>query len=512
MALFESMLILVGIAVALLQASRSLSIPYPTLLAVAGVIVAALPQAPAIEIDPQLALALFIAPALLNASFQFPPSLLKRFWRPLLSLAGMAVLVTTAVVGVVGVELAGLPVAAAVALGAIVAPPDAAAASAMLGRLDLPRRTVRLLEGESLLNDAVALLIFGTAVGAMSAGSVTQFLPQLVLAVPAAIVLGIAMAWVKIWLYPSMLGSLRNILLEFATTFAVWIIAERLHLSAVLAVVAFAMTLGRYMPARHAPHDRIVSYAVWEVAGFLLNVLAFLLLGLQARSIVERLSQAEVWRAFGFAACVLVAVIAARLVWVVIYNLLTDVWHRWAGGEPAPSLGHSLLVGWCGMRGLVTLATALALPAEFPGRDLIVLSALTVVLGTLVLQGLTVGPLIRRMHYAPDGSLERELAQTRAKLLDAAIESIQNRDDRAALKLREALAGERRLAEEGHDPREIGEVHHLRRRTLIARRRALFELRESGAIEEDVFHAMMQELDWAELAASPPRRFDITEG
>jgi NhaP-type Na+/H+ or K+/H+ antiporter len=512
MALFESMLILVGIAIALLQASRSLTIPYPTLLAVAGVIVAALPQAPSIEIDPHLALALFIAPALLNASFEFPPGLLKRFWRPLFSLAGIAVLVTTAAVALVGVELGGLPIPAAVALGAIVAPPDAAAASAMLGRLDLPRRTVRLLEGESLLNDAVALLIFGAAVSTVAAGSVAQSVPQLILAVPAAIVLGIAMAWLKIWLYPSMLGSLRNILLEFATTFAVWIIAERLHLSAVLAVVAFSMTLGRYMPARHAPHDRIVSYAVWEVAGFLLNVLAFLLLGLQARSILERLSQTEAWRALGFAAVVLAAVIAARLVWVAIYNLLTRAWHRWAGGEPAPGLGHSLLVGWCGMRGLVTLATALALPAEFPERDLIVISALTVVLGTLVLQGLTIGPLIRRMGYAPDESLNRELGEARVKLLDAAIESIENRDDRAALKLREALAGERKLAEEGRDPREIGEVHHLRRRTLIARRRALFQLRESGNIEEDVFHAMLQELDWAELAASPPSRFNITEG
>jgi hypothetical protein len=141
-----------------------------------------------------------------------------------------------------------------------------------------------------------------------------------------------------------------------------------------------------------------------------------------------------------------------------------------------------------------------------------VISALTVVLGTLVLQGLTIGPLIRRMGYAPDESLNRELGEARVKLLDAAIESIENRDDRAALKLREALAGERKLAEEGRDPREIGEVHHLRRRTLIARRRALFQLRESGDIEEDVFHAMLQELDWAELAASPPSRFNITEG
>ena len=512
MALFESTLVLVLVAIFLLQISRSLTIPYPTLLALAGVLVAALPGAPMIEIDPQLAMALFIAPALLNASFDFPAPMLRRFWRPLLAMAGMAVLVTTAAVAWVGVALAGLPLAAAIALGAIVAPPDAAASAALLGRLNLPRSTVRVLEGESLLNDAVALLIFSGAVGAVSAASVTDFVPRLVLAVPAAIALGIGLAWVKIWLYPGMMGTLRNTLLQFAATFAVWIIAERLHLSAVLAVVAFAMTLGRYMPARQTPHDRMVSYAVWDVAGFLLNVLAFLLLGLQARSIVERLTPGEIWGALGFALVVLATVIGARIAWVVVYNLLTRVWHRWFGGQPAPHHRVSVLVSWCGIRGLVTLATALALPAGFPGRDVIVLSALIVVLGTLALYGLTLAPLIKRLGFEPDRSFDRELADARVMLLDAGIESLDRREDASAGKLRHVLTGERKLASEGHNPRAVSHGHHLRRRTLIAERRKLMQLRQSGVIEDDVFHVLLQELDWAELAASPPGRFRIVEG
>ena len=140
------------------------------------------------------------------------------------------------------------------------------------------------------------------------------------------------------------------------------------------------------------------------------------------------------------------------------------------------------------------------------------LSALSVVLGTLVLQGLTLAPLIRLLRIEPDGSLKREMAQTRVMLLDAAIDSLRRREEPFARRLSEVLTGERRLAEEGRDAREVGELHHWRRRTLTVRRRELFRLRESGAIEEDVFHAMLQELDWAELGISPPRRLEIVEG
>jgi NhaP-type Na+/H+ or K+/H+ antiporter len=256
----------------------------------------------------------------------------------------------------------------------------------------------------------------------------------------------------------------------------------------------------------------MVSYAVWEVAGFLFNVLAFLLLGLQARSIVERLTLGEFSGALGFALAVLATVIGVRLAWLLIYHGLSHLWARWAGGNPAPTIGYTIFVGWCGMRGLVTLATALALPPGFPGRDLIVLTALTVVLGTLGLQGLTLAPLVKRLRFAPDDSFERELAQARVMLLDAAVESLDRRQDEAARKLSAVLAGERQMAENGHTPREVGEAHRLRRRTLIVERRKLLDLRRSGAIEDDVFHALLQELDLAELAVSPAERFRLVEG
>nr|WP_246702611.1 cation:proton antiporter [Starkeya sp. ORNL1] len=234
MALFESMLVLVTLAVILLQVSRRLSIAYPTMLAFAGAVVAALPFAPEIRIEPELMLALFVAPALLDAGYDFPPRAVLRNWLPLLALAAAAVLLTTAAVAWVGVALAGLPLAAAIALGAIVAPPDAAAATAMLGRFSLPRRTVTVLKGESLLNDAVALLIFTAAVGMASGPTEAGLMRELALAAPGGVLFGLAAGAAYLAVYGFLAGTLGGTVFSFVATFGVWIIAERLHLSAIL--------------------------------------------------------------------------------------------------------------------------------------------------------------------------------------------------------------------------------------------------------------------------------------
>ncbi|MFB2608246.1 cation:proton antiporter, partial [Rhizobium phaseoli] len=192
-----------------------------------------------------------------------------------------------AAVAAVGVTIAGLPLAAAIALGAIVAPPDAAAATAMLDRFDLPRQTYVILKGESLLNDAVALLIFSAAVAAVANPAFfTGVLAELTLAVPGGIILGYLLGRLYMVVGLKLAGTLGGTLLEFVATFGTWVIAERLHLSAILAIVAYAMVIARYMPERQTARHRIHSYSVWEAAVFLLNVLAFLLMGLQVRQIV----------------------------------------------------------------------------------------------------------------------------------------------------------------------------------------------------------------------------------
>jgi Na+/H+ antiporter len=511
-ALFETMLLLALVATVLLQVSRGLNIPYPTVLAVAGVIVAALPWTPDIAIDPQLALALFIAPALLDAAYDMPLRTLRRFWVPILALAGVAVLLTTAAVAWLAVAWAGIPLAAAIALGAIVAPPDAAAASAMLGKLDLPRRTVQVLTAESLLNDAVALLIFGAAVTASGAKAGTSVLsPMLALAVPGGVLLGYVIGRIYVGQRKRLAGTLGGTLAEFVTTFGTWVIAERLQLSAVLAVVAYAMTIAHYMPSRQSARDRVHSYSVWASMVFFLNVFAFFLLGMQGRTIVAHMDATALWHAVRFAGLVFATVVAVRVGWVLLYNRIVVAVARARGTAGAPSFTQGVAVSWCGMRGLVTLATALALPPQFPARDMIVLSALAVILGTLVVQGVTLGPLMRRLRFPPDPSYDDELVATRHRLLDAAAASIADETGAEADHLRaENEAALATVRAEKH-PRHSS-FDHLRRVTLKAKRDTLSRLRRDGKVEDDVFHELEEELDWAELAATPPDRMNIDEG
>jgi CPA1 family monovalent cation:H+ antiporter len=511
MELFESVLTLAVVAIALLQVSRKLAVPYPTMLALAGTLVAALPWTPAIGIDPELALALFIAPALLDAAYDLPPREMQRQWRALLSLAVAAVLLTTAAVAWTAVALQGMSLPAAIALGAIVAPPDAAAAAAMLGRFPLPRRMVSVLKGESLLNDAVALLLFSAAVGVASRhGTAGELLPTLALAVPGGLVVGLFGGKAYVALAPRLAGTLGGRFFEFVATFGVWVIAERLQLSAILAVVAFAVVVARHMPERQSALDRVHSYSVWETTVFVLNVLAFLLIGLQAREIVLRLRASERWEALSFGLVVLAVVIGIRVAWVLGHHRVALLLARRRGETLPAGFRHALLVSWCGMRGLVTLAIALALPTRFPSRDLIVLAAFTVVLGTLVVQGLTIGPLIRRLRLAPDDSFGRELMAARETLLASAVASLADSGDPSSARVRSDYELERAANAQGgpHASRMV----QPRLASLLAQRVRLAELRREGAIDDDVFHALEQELDFAELAASPPGRLEIVEG
>lgn len=515
MDLFENMLILLVLACALLQVSRRLGLPYPALLALAGACVGALPWAPKVAIEPHLALALFIAPALLDSAFDTAPRELRRNWLPLLSLVVVAVVLTTATVAWLGVTLAGLPLAAAITLGAIVAPPDAVAAAAVLARFSLPRRTLTILNGESLLNDAVALLIFGAASSAAVAtgGGWAGVVPELLIAAPGGAVLGIALAHLQLRLRPLVAGTLSSSIVEFVATFATWLIAEHLRLSPILALVGFAMTLGRYAPARVSPRDRVHSYSVWAAVVFLLNVMAFLLMGLQARQIVLHMGGSALSTALRFSAAVLAAVIGVRIAWVMFYGAAMRRLHPWLarhGVDAAPpSLSIGMLVSWAGMRGLVTLATAFALPGNFPQRDLIVLSAFSVVLGTLVIQGLSLAPLVKLLRIEPDGSLEEEISRARVELLDAAIAALDGQHSPAADSAREEFRAEREVAGDRDRPQGKTEQDRLRLLAIRAQRGVLEKLRDAGTIGDDTYHRLEEELDWAELHAMPSDRLQI---
>jgi CPA1 family monovalent cation:H+ antiporter len=507
MQLFEITLILLGLAVVFLQIARRLRVPYPSLLALAGGCVAVLPFAPHLGIQPQLALALFVAPAVLDTAFDMPPRELVRIWVPLVSLAVVLVLLTTAAVAWVAMAWAGIPIAAAIALGAIVAPPDAAAASAVLREFNLPRRTLAVLQGESLLNDAVALLVFGLAVTAATApdGAWHSLAPRLLIAVPGGAVVGVLTAHLGMRLFVRLAGTLSLIIVQFLITYGTWILAERLQLSPIVAVVALAAVIARYMPSRTSARDRVNSYAIWATVVFVLNVLAFLLMGLQARDILKQLQSDALWHALAFAGIVLGTVIGVRFAYVMLYGLVLRrfqaFFEKRVLNSKVPKASIGILVSWCGMRGLVTLATALALPEEFPSRDVIVLSAFIVVLGTLILQGFTIRPLIAVLRIAPDSSLDEDVSRTRAAMLDAAMNELTNPSSRAA----EALCAEYGAARTGSVDRSQPNTEYdgLRRRAIAAERRLLTDWRREGRIQDDTYHLLEDELDRAELHVAP---------
>lgn len=511
MALFELTLVLLLIAVALTALSRRLEIPYPSLLALAGAGLAFVPGAPTIEIDPELALALFIAPVLLDAAYDTSLRDLNRYRLSLVLLALGAVVFTTVVVAFVGWKMAGLPVAAAIALGAIVAPPDAVAASAVLGQFKVPHRITAILQGESLLNDATALLIYRLAVSA-TLGSImlSNAIPTILLSTVGSVVAGYILGRFSLLTLSRIEDAASSTVVQFAGTFAVWILADRLGLSAIITIVVYAMTIARRAPRLMSARRRVSTYSVWESAVFVLNVLAFVLMGLQARSIVGRLSGEGQGDAFLFAAAVLVVVIVARLVWVLGYVAIIRRLARFDSegqGRDAPTFRGAVLVGWCGMRGLVTLAVAFALPAGFPGRDPIVLAAFAVVLGTLVLQGMTLKPLLQALRLDPDRTVDREVAQARVAIMEAALNVLSGKTSNAAAAVREQYTAQRAVAENPENAQAATEYDRLRLHAINSQRDALEELRRNGTIGDEAYHRLEEEIDWSELAASPAGRF-----
>ena len=512
MVMFEWILALLLLAVVLTMLSERVGIPYPSLLAMAGAALAFLPFAPRISIDPDLALALFIAPALLDAAFDTSPRDLRRNVIPIASLAVIVVVLTTAAVAFFGWRYAGLPLAAAIALGAIVAPPDAVAANEVLRYLRIPRRIGFILQGESLLNDATALLIYRAAVAAaVSSFSLWENAPYLLLAAVGSVAAGYALARVYVFATAQVRDAATNIVLQFVGTFGVWLLSERLMLSPIITVVTYAITLAQLVPGRSAPRLRISSYSVWETAVFVVNVLAFLLMGLQARQIIEELSPEQLWGSLELAIGVLAIVIVVRMAWLFVYRTaLAGLW-RWRpslayrfGGRDARG---GVVVAWSGMRGLVTLATAFALPEAFPGRDLIVLCAFCVVLGTLVIQGLTLRPLLQLMRFAGDGTVEREVSRARVAVMQAALDSLDDDRSPEVTTLREQYAAARTIAQDQHQPQAATRYDELRLRAIRAQRAALAGLRAREEIGDEAFNRIQEELDWSELDAAPAGHF-----
>ena len=515
MVTFEWILVLLLGAGLLSALARRIGAPYPTLLALGGMLLAFVPSGLDWTLDPRLALTLFVAPVLLDAAYDTSLRDLRANWRPIAGLVFAAVGTTVAAVACAAHWLVpGMSWPVAIALGAIVAPPDAAAATAVMRQVQLPHRLLKILEGESLLNDASALLVYRLAIMTVMAGplGVGSYAPIFLLTVVGSLVAGTACGLAL----PRLTNGLRDVptslIVQFACTFGVWIAAEAIGLSGILTLVAFAMTLARrggpQMPARM----RIPIFAVWETVVFVLNAFAFVLIGLQLRPIWTRLEAGQLRRQAVVAAIVvLVVTIAARFVWVMAYHAMKRARRPAAGdaGQARPTLSGGIIVSWAGMRGLVTLAAAFAIPqtlpdgAPFPYRDLILLCAFAVVLGTLVLQGLTMKPLIRRLGLRDDDPVRREIRMGRTVAYQALIEAIASNETLAAKLLRKEYAAIIEMNASPDVDLPVDEVPGgpLRRQAIATARQRAFELRRDELIGDDAYRVLVQELDWAELGA-----------
>lgn len=513
---FETVLGLLLVAVALAALARRLGAPYPSLLALGGAVLAFVPGAPILTIPPDLALALFVAPVLLDAAYDASPRDLRQNWVAVASLVVVSVVLTTFAVAVVARALVpAIPWPAAIALGAVVAPPDATAATAILRQVRIPHRLLMILQGESLLNDATALLIYRLAVGAVIAGglSVHTVAPAFLLAVAGSLVAGQVLARLLLMVTPRIKDVPTAIIVQFITAFAVWILAERVGLSGVLTMVSFAMSVARRAPEQTPARIRVPAYAVWDTVVFVLNVLAFVFIGLQIRPLLVALDASRRAVYFEVALAVLLTVILVRVAWVMMHTgvLLWRI-QRHGFHPPRPTLRPSvrtgLVVSWSGMRGIVSLAAALAIPirvdgAPFPFRDLIVFTAFCVVLGTLVVQGLTLRPLLLALALRDDDHVGHEVEQARDRALQAALATLEGDTSAAAEAVREELATHfdqvPMEAEESQARRSAHAAMH--RRAVTEARRAALEMRASGDIGDDAFHRLEEELDWVELGS-----------
>ncbi len=499
MGLFQLVLVLLLASAVLTAIAQRIGAPYPALLAVAGAALAFAPTGASATLDPELAMALFVAPTLLDAAYDASPRDLRAAWLPVGGLVLVAVGLTVAAVAVVArllVPEMSWPVA--IVLGAIVAPPDASAATAVLRQVSPPHRVMVILSGESLLNDASALLIYRVAIGAVG-GAVFSFWTAgwlLLLSCAGGALLGVVLAKLYLLTVRQTMPIPVSVMSQFVGTFAVWILSSRLGLSPVITTFAYGMTLARITPARSGADHRRASFAVWEVAVFVLNALAFILIGLQFKGVLSRLDGHAALTA-GFAGAVLLTVVLVRIAWVMGFTSVLRALPRRLH-VLRPPVNGSAVVAWCGMRGIVTLATALALPdgdhggalgaAAFPFRDLLVAAAFAVVLGTLVIQGLTLSPLMRLLRLADDGTIDEEMARARQEAVHAAVRTLH------------AAAGPHAdaLLEQFEPEPAPRERHELMLRVVAAQRGRLLTLRRTGVIGDDVFQTLEEELDWAE--------------
>lgn len=478
------MVVLLAAVVVLTPAADRVRIPQPVLLTLAGIALGLLPSAAPLDIDPGLILPVVLPPLLFAATQRTTATEFRAQAGPVLALAVGLTISTAAVVAVVAHGV-GLAWSAAWVLGAIVSPPDPVAATAVARRLRLPHRLVTVLEGEGMFNDATALVVYKVALAAAVAGafSAGQALGEFALAVGVGMAVGLLLGWVTTWLLDHIEEAYTETTITVVVPFLAYVGAERLDGSGVLAVLVLGLYLRNVAHEATTSHGWLLGRSVWSYADFLITSLCFAVLGFELSAVTRTVDLTE--EIVVVAAAVTVTVILFRIAWIFPVAWLTRFLRE--GGLMPAGWRETTVVAWSGMRGVVTVATALALPravdggGPFPDRDLLVVSALACVLVTLVVQGLTLAPLTQRLGVASEVDGADEVEQLRARAAQAALDFVRGasggRDEvrRAAvlqytgyLEAQQAMARARRLdGDAGEAAAELDDV--LRRATDVER-------------------------------------------
>jgi CPA1 family monovalent cation:H+ antiporter len=509
---------LLGAGLVLLALAELVRIPYPILLVLGGLALSFVPGVPNIQLRPDVVLVAVLPPLLYGAAYFTSLRELRANVKPIGALAIGLVLMTTVAVAVVAHESIGLAWPPSFVLGALVSPTDPTAASAIAQRLGLPRRLIAVIEGESLVNDGTALVAYRFAVAAVVTGSFSlgNAAWHFVVNVIGGIAIGLAIGYVIRQLRKRLDNPPVEITVALLSGYFGYLPAQAAGVSGVLAAVTVGIYMGWHTPELTTPQTRLQGQAVWEIVILLLNGLLFALVGLQLPGIVHALSGTSRPSAslIGDAGMVVAVVFGARVAWIVLAGVPPRLSRWMRAQDPAPSWKQKTVLAWSGMRGAVSLAAALALPLTthagktFPSRSLIVFLTFSVILATLVIQGLTLPGLIRVLGIEDDGLAAKEEAKARIHAADAALARLEElldeawvRDDTAE-RMRGLYNFRRNRFSSRFDPDGDGalddrsaDYQRLRRELLDAERAAVLELRRGGQIDDDVMRRVVRDLD-----------------
>src|SRR5438094_9461829 len=515
------------VAVALLAlVARKIRVPFPILLTWGGVLVALVPGLPAIQLEPKLVFDLFLPPLLYPAAIFTSWRDFRLNLRSILPLAIVLVLLTMTVTAYLFHYLVGLPLAVGFVFGAIISPPDAVAALAVTQNLRVPRKIIVILEGESLVNDATSFISFRFAVAAVLTGSFSlgEASVQFLLVAAGGVAVGLATGWLATRVQKRLDDPPVQTIFSLLTPYVAYFCGEMLHVSGILAVVIAGIYYGWRAPRVLSGRMRLQAIPVWQMVTFILNGILFMLIGLQLPQVIHALAPGTTIEVARLALLVLLVLVLVRFAWLFGATYLPRLFSRtFRRKNPAP-WQHTALIAWTGMRGADSLAGALAIPfvlangEPFSGRDLILLLTFCVIFATLVLQGLTLTPLVRWLKIVDDRVTEKEEKLARLKANEAALarlEAIES-SNRARPKTVERLRSEyedriRQLRSEAPDEESVSRLfsedfEELAREVLQTERDTVIQLRNEETINDQALRRIQRDIDLAEARLQRPSK------